>query len=53
MSNQAENKDKKEEKPSDNKKKTVAEILAEDELSTEDQDLKDKLELCVERLSDT
>ena len=34
------------------KKKGVAELLAEEDLSEEDQALKEKLELCVKRLSD-
>ena len=49
MSTKAEpNKDQK-----DAKKSNGAELLAVEELSEEDVALKEKLELCIERLSDT
>ena len=51
MSTKAEEKPNKDQK--DAKKSPAADLLAVEELSEEDQALKEKLELCVERLSDT
>ena len=46
------NDQKKDENKAANKKKDQSALLAPAELNEEDQALKDKLELCVERLSD-
>jgi|TARA_B110001450_G_C17602624_1_gene473656 hypothetical protein len=51
MSTKAEEKPNKDQK--DAKKSPAADLLAVETLSDEDQALKEKLELCVERLSDT
>ena len=51
MSTKAEEKPNKDQK--DAKKGNGSELLAVEELSEEDQALKEKLELCVERLSDS
>jgi len=51
MSTKAEEKPNKDQK--DAKKSPAADLLAADVLSEEDVALKEKLELCVERLSDT
>ena len=51
MSTKAEEKPNKDQK--DAKKSSASDLLAVEELSEEDQALKEKLELCVERLSDT
>jgi hypothetical protein len=50
MSTKAEENPNKDQK--DAKKTNGSELLAVEELSEEDQSLKEKLELCVERLSD-
>ena len=42
----------KEAEKKDKKKQTIAELLAEEDLNEEDEALKEKLELCVKRLSD-
>jgi hypothetical protein len=44
--------EKKSDKPLSKEAKAAESLLAQEELSAEDQEIKDKLELCVERLED-